>query len=135
MLKARQAQLPAAEEEADRLSSGVTAATPEALRLEMGERLGADLSSVRFHADPASLREGDRMGARAWTRGSDVYFGEGGFDPAVAAHELVHTVQQGAVSGQVEQSAPAGAVQMLPNPFKWIANKFRAWRAQRSGRA
>ena len=54
------------------------------------------------------------MGARAWAQGGDVYFGKGGFDPKVAAHELVHTVQQGAVSGNVSESMPMGAVQLLP---------------------
>lgn len=117
-------QRPAAEREADRLSAGVRARTPEQLKSEMGARLGADFSSVRFHSDSSSVRRGDDIGARAWTQGNDVYFGEGGFDPAVAAHELVHTVQQGSVSGQVGVSAPAGEIQMMPNPLKWIKNKF-----------
>ena len=131
-LDALRKQRPAAEQEADRLSAGVAAATPEQLKLEMGRRLGADFSSVRFHSDAASVRQGGRMGARAWTRGGDVYFSEGGFDPAVAAHELVHTVQQGAVAGQVSETAPAGAVQMLPNPFKWIRDKYRNWKAKKA---
>ena len=54
------------------------------------------------------------MGSRAYTRGSDVYFGSGGFSPSVAAHELVHTVQQGAVSGHVSQSVPFGTIQREP---------------------
>ena len=55
------------------------------------------------------------MGARAWAQGRDVYFGRGGFEPSVAAHELVHTVQQGAVKGNVSRSMPTGAVQLLPD--------------------
>ncbi len=86
---------PAAEQEADRLSSGITSRTPGSLMKEMGGRLGADFSSVRFHSDSSSLSKGHAMGARAWAQGHDVYFGRGGFEPAVAAHELVHTVQQG----------------------------------------
>ena len=35
-------QRPLAEQEADRLSEGVTSMTPDTLRREMGERLGAD---------------------------------------------------------------------------------------------
>jgi len=57
---------------------------------------------------------GERSAAGAWAQGHDVYFGRGGFEPAVAAHELVHTVQQGAVKGNVSRSVPAGAVQLLP---------------------
>lgn len=102
----------AAENEANRLSQGVTSSTPDALREEMGSRLDADFSNVRFHNDSASLNKSNAMGARAWAQGSDVYFGKGGFDPQVAAHELVHTVQQGAVQGNVSESVPMGAVQM-----------------------
>ncbi len=101
-----------AEREEDALSSGVTSTDPTSLREEMGSRLGADFSGVRFHDDDASVSRSMSMGARAWTRGSDIYFGRGGFDPTVAAHELVHTVQQGAVHGSVSQSMPLGAVQM-----------------------
>ena len=105
---------PAAEQEADRLSSGLTSRTPGSVMKEMGGRLGADFSSVRFHSDSSSLSKGRAMGARAWAQGHDVYFGRGGFEPAVAAHELVHTVQQGAVKGNVSRSMPAGAVQLWP---------------------
>ena len=104
-----------AENEADKLSQGVTSATPDALREEMGSRLGADFSNVQFHSDSLSMSRSKAMGARAWAQGSDVYFGKGGFDPKVAAHELVHTVQQGAVHGNVSESMPMGAVQLLPS--------------------
>ena len=104
-----------AEQEADRLSSGVTSSDPEALREEMSSRLGADFSAVRFHTDTASISRSRSMGAKAWTRGNDVYFGRGGFNPTIAAHELVHTVQQGAVRGAVSRSIPLGAVQMWPD--------------------
>ena len=104
-----------AENEADALSKGVTATTPDEIMREMGSRLGADFSNVQFHSDSLSMSRSKAMGARAWAQGSDVYFGKGGFDPKVAAHELVHTVQQGAVQGNVSESMPMGAVQMLPS--------------------
>ena len=113
-------QIPEAEREADRLASAAQGArTPEEVKARMGQRLGADFSGVRFHADSGALRTAEDMGARAYATGRDIYFGQGGFDPAVAAHELVHTVQQ----GQVESSAPtvstpAGQVQMLPKRLK-----------------
>ena len=110
-----QAQLPQAEQEADRLSASVTSGSPDTVKATMGAKLEADLSGVRFHTDAASAARADAMGARAFTAGADVYFGGEGFDPAVAAHELVHTVQQGAVSGGTETvSAPLGGVQMWP---------------------
>ena len=114
--QARTEQRPDAEAEADRLSafSGV-GGSQASVKAAMGERLGADFSSVRFHTGAAAAARADAMGARAYTSGSDVFFGSGGFDPAVAAHELVHTVQQGAVAGSVPTvSAPAGGVQMIP---------------------
>ena len=106
---------PGAEKEADRLSQGITSTTPDGIMQEMGSRLNADFSGVRFHSDANSVNRSQLMGARAWAQGKDVYFGKGGFSPSVAAHELVHTVQQGAVSGNVSESMPMGAVQMIPN--------------------
>lgn len=103
-----------AEHEANRLSESVNSTTPDGLREEMGSRLGADFSNVRFHSDSLSADQSQALGARAWTRGSDVYFGKGGFDPRIAAHELVHTVQQGAVEGNVSESMPMGAIQLWP---------------------
>ena len=107
-------QVPKAEAEADRLSAGVTSGTPTSVRREMGGRLGADFSGVRFHSGPSSVRQSEALGAQAWTQGRDVYFGKGGFTASLAAHELVHTVQQGAVRGNVSQSMPAGSVQLKP---------------------
>ena len=104
-----------AEKEADRLSQGITSQTPDEVMREMGNRLNADFSDVRFHTDPGSADKSEKMNARAWTQGRDVYFGKGGFEPATAAHELVHTVQQGAISGNVSQSMPMGSIQLKPN--------------------
>ncbi len=104
---------PEAEKEADRLSRGVTSKTPGDLMSEMGNRLGADFSDVQFHSDTLSMNRSKALGARAWAQGRDVYFGKGGFDPSVAAHELVHTVQQGAVQGDVSRSVPNGSVQLF----------------------
>ena len=113
-------QIPAAEREADRLASAAQGArTPEEVKARMGERLGADFSGVRFHTDSGAFRTAEDMGARAYATGRDIYFGQGGFDPAVAAHELVHTVQQGQVESSAPTvSAPAGQVQMLPKRLK-----------------
>lgn len=113
-------QIPAAEREADRLASAAQGArTPEEVKTRMGERLGADFSGVRFHTDSGAFRTAEDMGARAYATGRDIYFGQGGFDPAVAAHELVHTVQQGQVESSAPTvSAPAGQVQMLPKRLK-----------------
>lgn len=104
---------PNAEKEAEKLSQGVTASTPDEIMREMGSRLDADFSDVQFHSDSLSMNRSQAMGTRAWAQGRDIYFGKGGFDPKVAAHELVHTVQQGAVQGNTAQSTPYGAVQLF----------------------
>ena len=131
----RMMQDEAAEQEADRLSQGVSSSTQDALREEMGRRLGADFSSVRFHNDSVSADRGQSMGARAWAQGSDIYFGRGGFSPSAAAHELVHTVQQGAVSGNVSRSIPLGTVQMLPEDGEDEANENLRRKLNRSNPA
>lgn len=108
-------QIPAAEQEADRLSAHMQDLTPSAVKESMGRRLGADFSGVRFHVDPANAARVDAMKARAYTAGNDIYFGRQGFEPDIAAHELVHTVQQGAApASSLTVSAPLGGVQMWP---------------------
>ena len=118
-------QIPAAETEAERLSAGIRSGTPNSVRKEMGRRLGSDFSSVRFHTGPESVRKNEAMGARAYTKGNDVFFGRGGFDASVGAHELVHTVQQGAVHGHVSQTAAYGTVQMMPKWLERIKRHFK----------
>ena len=123
-------QIPTAEAEADRIAASVSGArTPEEVKTQLGEKMGADFSHVTFHTDSAAVNQADAMGARAYTSGSDVYFGSGGFDPGVAAHELVHTVQQGVVDSSMQTTAaPTGGVQMKPGLFSRIGNRIkRAW--------
>lgn len=114
-----QAQIPAAEAEADRLSASVTSGGPEAVKAAMGRRLGADFSGIRFHMGDQAEAKAEAMNARAYTSGADIYFGEGGFDPSVAAHELVHTAQQGVVAASTPTVAtPVGGVQRDPLELK-----------------
>ena len=63
-------------------------------------RLGRDLSDVRVHTGSNASRMAESLGARAFTTGNDIAFGEGQYEPSAAtgrkllAHELVHVVQQ-----------------------------------------
>ena len=120
-------QNPAAEQEADEIAASVsTARTPQEVKAQLGERMGADFSNVRFHTGSDAIQRAEGIGARAYATGRDIYFGEGGFDPAVAAHELVHTAQQGVVdSGMATQSMPAGTVQMMPKLLKTIGSGIK----------
>jgi Domain of unknown function (DUF4157) len=66
------------------------------VRKRMEPRLGADLSSVRVHDSAGAA---DKLGARAFTVGSDVHFNAGEYNPGtkegdrLIAHELTHVVQ------------------------------------------
>ncbi len=107
-----QAQIPRAEREADTLSASIHTGTPESVKQEMGRRMGADFSDVHFHIGADAAAKAEAVDSRAFTSGNDIYFGEGGFDPAIAAHELVHTAQQGVVeSATPTMSAPVGGIQ------------------------
>lgn len=120
-------QIPQAEQEADRLAAQVKDAhTPEEVKSQLGDQLGADFSGVRFHTGAQAQQMADGIGARAYTAGNDVYFGQGGFDPSVAAHELVHTAQQGVVDSSVSTvAAPMGGVQMMPKFLSKIGNGIK----------
>jgi hypothetical protein len=69
---------------------------PEAVRGKMEAALGADFSNVRVHVGP----QAERIGAIAFTLGSDIYFAPGRYQPDTAhgpqllGHELAHVVQQ-----------------------------------------
>ncbi len=71
------------------------------LRDFMETRFGADFGDVRLHSDSEAVELVKGLGARAFTRGQDIYMGRGQ-DPQtdsgqrLIAHELTHVVQQGA---------------------------------------
>ena len=70
-------------------------------RSSMERAFGADFSGVRVHDDAAAADLSASVGARAFTVGSDIFFGAGQYDPVgrggreLLAHELTHVVQQG----------------------------------------
>jgi GNAT superfamily N-acetyltransferase len=81
---------------------------PEAVRGKMEAALGADFSNVRVYVGP----QAERIGAIAFTVGSDIYFAPGRFQPDTAhgqqllGHELAHVVQQRA--GRVRNPLGSG---------------------------
>jgi hypothetical protein len=74
--------------------------------------LGRDLTSVRVHTDRDAARMAEAEGARAFTVGSDVYFGLGEYAPATGpgrhliAHELTHVLQQAHSLGALASPQP-----------------------------
>ena len=90
------------------------------IRTDFEPRLGHDLSGVRVHSGHRAAALSGEIGARAFTHGSDIFFGAGRFDPdskpgrRLLAHELTHVVQQagrpGLIQREPEGSAPRPSV-------------------------
>ncbi len=78
------------------------------VRGAMESAFGADFSQVRVHAGPGSAELNDRVQAKAFTIGSDIFFRDGVPDARtrpgqeLLAHELTHTIQQGAARSVAE---------------------------------
>ena len=89
------------------------------LRAKMEAQFGADLSGVRIHTDAPAILLAKALKAQAFTRGGDIFFNEGKFAPGsregehLLAHELTHTVQQGAVEPDPSPGS-ADIVQLAP---------------------
>ncbi|MDW4911263.1 DUF4157 domain-containing protein [Streptomyces sp. ADMS] len=121
----------------DRLRGGGRP-VPEGIRRRMEGASGADFSGVRVHVGSESDRLNESLGARAFTVGSDVFVRRAEFRPgttagdALLAHELTHTVQQGAVTvvpGAAVQAAPS--VQRLEEPYRAPLG-FREFRREKN---
>ncbi|WP_425636490.1 eCIS core domain-containing protein [Algoriphagus yeomjeoni] len=105
-------------------SKGSGQALPAPVQAEMGSKIGADFSGVSIHTDSQAVGMSNALGAQAFTHGNDVYFNEGKYQPEssegkhLLAHELTHTVQQGAAPIQrmpIQQiSSTEPQVQRLP---------------------
>lgn len=85
---------------------------PDDLRASMEPRFGADFGRVRVHTGAESVQMAQELNAQAFTHGEDIHFGAGRYNPGtdagkqLVAHELAHTIQQGAAAAR----GPAGRV-------------------------
>ncbi|MEM7797612.1 MAG: DUF4157 domain-containing protein [Chloroflexota bacterium] len=85
---------------------------PDDTRSHMEGTLGSDLGNVRVHTDTKANELSESLNAKAFTTGSDIFFGSGEYDPAsqsgqkLLAHELTHVVQQGE-SAPIEEEPAA----------------------------
>src|SRR3990167_736551 len=97
----------------DKLSSSKGSGSPISggVKQEMESGFGADFSDVKIHTDDRAASMSKEIGAQAFTNKGDIYFNQGKFNPAtqqgktLLAHELTHTIQQGAAGEKKEQSA------------------------------
>jgi hypothetical protein len=118
---------------------------PSSVRSQMEPRFGASFENVRVHTGESAARDSAALGANAFTIGQHVYFGRDRFQPQstggqeLIAHELTHTIQQGATvqrdvvhrSPRPEVSARVGSqVQRsflgIPSPREYFAGKAAA---------
>jgi hypothetical protein len=94
-------------------------------RTFMEKRFGHNFSQVRVHDGELASQSAAEVNARAYTVGSDLFFGAGEYAPSTSsgrrliAHELTHVLQQSATSG------PPGLLQRedtsrdAPNAKSW----------------
>ena len=86
----------------------------------MSNKVGADFSNVKVHSDSKAADMNSSIGAKAFTHGKDIYFNKGQYNPSsqggkhLLAHELTHTVQQGAAEMKEEKDKGASILQMAP---------------------
>lgn len=105
-------------------SRGSGSAMPSDTRQYMEGRFGADFSGVRIHTGSAAESMSSNIHAQAFTHGNDIYFNSGKYAPQteagglLLAHELTHTIQQGAskttTSPQSTATPAASAVSTKP---------------------
>lgn len=97
---------------------------PEGLRSEFEAGMGADFSDIRVHTGPEAARMSEQAGARAFTYGKDIYFNRGEYDEQsqegryIIAHELTHTIQQGAAPSDESYSKSPEQVQPIVDTIR-----------------
>jgi hypothetical protein len=118
-----------------------------ATRAAMEAAFGMNLGDVRVHTGDIAEQSAESLGARAFTRGEDVYFNQGEYDPTsragqeLLAHELTHVLQQrrGAAAGpsanqpddEFEQEAQAAGPVVLAGQRAQLAGRGTAPPIQR----
>ena len=126
------------ENQIEGLSRGGIQLDPE-IRLGMEQRFGADFGGVKIHFDSSAAALSNRLGAHAFTTGNDIFFNSGKYSPEtlsgkhLIAHELTHTIQQGANSKLNSNSA----IQRWPwdtlSPEETLTNDKREFRSRNYG--
>jgi len=77
---------------------------PETVRQNAEQQFGYNFGSVRIHNDSQAAWLSNSINANAFTSGNDIFFAAGKYHPdsylgkKLIAHELTHTIQQGAAS-------------------------------------
>jgi hypothetical protein len=92
-------------------------------RARVENAVGSDLGGVRVHTDAAAADAANALGARAFTVGQDMFFGQGQYGTQstegqrLIAHEAAHTVQQrGGSAGAQRVQRANGKGKIAPPP-------------------
>ncbi len=102
-------------------SRGGGSPLPGSVRATLEPKLNADLSNVKVHTNSNAVQLNRELGAKAFTSRNHIYYGAGQSpaDLALTTHEVVHTMQQGAV--QPVQRQPEQAAE-TPQPTTQATN-------------
>ena len=109
---------------------------PDAIQRAVGKETGADFSAVRVHTDQNAQQVNRALNARAFTQGKHIFLGasQSPHDVQLMAHEMTHTIQQGAVPHNADQASAdvqrandnVGTIQRKLNPDTVITNLQQA---------
>lgn len=97
-----------------------------AVQAQMSRAMGHDFSGVRVHTDDEAHALNERLNAKAFTTGPDIFFRSGAYSPQssagqqLIAHELTHVVQQ--ASGAVESGGAGMRVNAPGDRFEQEAD-------------
>jgi hypothetical protein len=101
-------------------SKGGGSALPNDTRQFMENRFNADFSGVRVHTGSHAQGLSTQIHAQAFTHGNDIYFNSGKYAPHTSggslllAHELTHTIQQGASRTNTSYTTSTNTVARKP---------------------
>ena len=121
-------------------SKGSGNALPSNTQESMGNAFGADFSGVRTHTGGDAVQMNKDLGSQAFTHSNDIYFNEGKYNTNstsgqhLLAHELTHTMQQGASkpavqkvdepTSEVTETPTAAEAAIRPNDALDISHRF-----------
>jgi hypothetical protein len=97
----------------------------------MEPRFSSDFSNVRIHSDPESAGLSTQLSARAFTYKNHIFFSQDQYQPGTSegkkllAHELTHTLQQGAVPRRKIAVSKVQTPFVQRGPIDWIKNKIK----------
>jgi hypothetical protein len=100
-------------------SKGSGSPLPAKVSEQMGDAMGADFSDIRIHTDSRAVQMNKELHAQAFTHGNHIYFNSGKYNTAhsggqhLLAHELTHTIQQGAAGKVSKKAIPEPMINLL----------------------